>query len=81
MLGNNPAEALEHVFGTPVIDESGLSGKANATVPIAPKDLAATKEALEKQLGLTLTPARRPVETLVLSPAHESAKPPQTPAN
>lgn len=68
------ASALELAVGKPVVNESGLQGSISATIPIASKDIAGAKDALAKDLGLTLTPATRPIETVVITPSPEKTK-------
>jgi hypothetical protein len=63
------ASALESAVGKPVVNETGLQGAVSVTISIASKDLAVANEALGKDLGLTLTPATRPIETVVITPA------------
>ncbi len=60
------AGALEKLLGTPVVNETGLSGKLMLNLKIPPKDPSSAKEALAG-LGLELTPAQRPIETIALS--------------
>jgi uncharacterized protein (TIGR03435 family) len=62
------AAALEQILGIPVVNETGLKGQATSSLKIVPKDLASANEALGKELGLTLVPAERPIETLSLTP-------------
>ena len=62
------AEALEESLGTPVLNESGISGELMASFPLPSRNFAAVKSALEKNTGLTLVPAKRPVETFTLTP-------------
>jgi len=68
------ASALEAAVGKPVVNESGLQGIASATIQIPSKDVAGANEALAKAFGLTLTPATRPIETVVVTPAPEEKK-------
>ena len=54
------ATAVESALETPVLNENRLAGKITATLP-------ATAEALSKNLGITLTPAKRPIGIIVVS--------------
>jgi uncharacterized protein (TIGR03435 family) len=62
------AAALEQILGIPVVNETGLNGQATSSLKIVPKDLASANEALGKELGLTLVPGERPIETFSLTP-------------
>lgn len=62
------AGALEKALGTPVVNEAGVSGKLMLNLKIVPKDLASAKSALGG-IGLELTAAQRPIETITLSAA------------
>ena len=61
------AGALESAVGKPVINESGLDVSVSADISLAANDVAAANAALAKELQLTLKPAMRPVETVVLT--------------
>jgi uncharacterized protein (TIGR03435 family) len=63
------AAALEKALGTPVVDETNLTGKLNLVAALAPNDLAATNALLEKELNLKLVPANRSITTYVVSAA------------
>jgi len=54
------AVAVESALQTPVLDEKRLAGRITATLP-------ATAEALSKNLGITLSPAKRPVGMVLVS--------------
>ena len=71
------ASGLEDALGTPVLNESGIAGTANAAFKMAPKDVEAAKAVLEKELGLTLVAAQRPVDRLIVTavPKSDSAAP------
>jgi len=69
------ANALEQAFQLPVVNETNLTAKMTSTFPINPKDLAAVNEALSKEFGLILSPAQRPVDTVILTA--ESTNPTQ----
>jgi len=62
------ADALEQALGMPVVNETGLTGRLAAKLTIAPKDFASAEKALEENAGLKLVRAKRPIETLTLSP-------------
>jgi thiol-disulfide isomerase/thioredoxin len=61
------AVALESALGSPVVNETGIQNKVLANFKMTSKDVAAAKAALETNLGLTLVPAKRPVERLIVS--------------
>lgn len=61
------AGALEEALGTAVVDETGLDGKLMGSLKVAPKDISSASAALAT-LGLTLTSAKRPIETVALVP-------------
>lgn len=71
---------LEGVLGRPVIDETGLTGNFDVDVKWSngrnwdAVDPAALKQALADQLGLALTPARQPVEMLIVERERGSAR-------
>jgi uncharacterized protein (TIGR03435 family) len=67
------AGALEAALEMPVVDETGLDGMVMETLKIAPKNVASANAALAT-LGLKLTEAKRPIESIVLS-AVPDAKP------
>jgi uncharacterized protein (TIGR03435 family) len=69
------ATALEKALGTPVIDETRLTGKLTATLTIAPNDVKSANAALAEQ-HLTLAPGKRPIETFTISapPAEAATK-------
>jgi uncharacterized protein (TIGR03435 family) len=67
------ASALEKALGTPVVNETGLSGMLMLNLKIAPKDLSSANDAL-KGIGLGLSPAKRPIETVILSAAPAAGK-------
>lgn len=57
-------EELEARLGTPLVDQTGLTGVYDARVRWDPKKPGSLKRALERQLGLELTPARRTLELI-----------------
>jgi uncharacterized protein (TIGR03435 family) len=65
------ASALEEALHIPVVNETGLSGKVMMNLKIAPKDPASANAAI-KALGLKLDAAKRPIETVILSPGPEN---------
>lgn len=66
------AGGLEIALQTPVVNETGLAGKFKMmNLGIVFKDVASARAALQP-LGLTLTPARRSIDTLVVSLASAS---------
>lgn len=60
------AGALESAVGAPVVNQTGLSGKLMSVLNVAPNDISSANNALSP-LGLELTRARRPIETITLS--------------
>lgn len=61
------AAALESALGTPVVNESGLKGKVTTKFDVESKDLAAINATLQRELGLALSAAKRPIETKFVS--------------
>ena len=61
------ASALEEAVGKPVVNETGLDESVSADIPIPSKDVAGANAMLGKELELTLKPARRPIERVLLS--------------
>lgn len=72
------ARSLESAVGKPVVNESGLQGVVSVTIPIPGNDLGAANDAVAKPLGVMLTPAKRPIETVVITVPDEAKK--ETPA-
>jgi uncharacterized protein (TIGR03435 family) len=68
------AETLESILESPVVNESGLQGKFDANFSLAKGDADAIKAALETNLGLTLTKAKRSIDHVVLDPAPAPVK-------
>jgi uncharacterized protein (TIGR03435 family) len=73
------SQLLEQIIGTPVFDETGLTGTFNIDARWAPsrdpstepgngtpEELAAMFTALPEQLGLKLEPSRAPMDVLVI---------------
>jgi thiol-disulfide isomerase/thioredoxin len=62
------ARAFSSALKTPVVNETGLPGKLNLSLPVTRGDVAALQSALESQAGLTFSGAERPVEGFVITP-------------
>lgn len=60
---------LESKVGTPLIDQTGLSGKWDVRLSWDAKLSGSLERAISAQLGLGLTPARRSIEIVEASPA------------
>jgi uncharacterized protein (TIGR03435 family) len=67
------ANAVENALEMPVLDETKLSGTVTATLPAARPDRASLTALLANDLGLTLTPAKRPLKMVVLDAAPSKA--------
>lgn len=63
---NQIAAALEQALGAPVVDETKRDGKLMGVLHVAPKDVASANTALAA-FGLTLAPAKRPIETVLIT--------------
>lgn len=61
------AGAIEDALQTPVLNETSLSGTVTATLPALAQDRESLAGRLSQTLGLTLTPANRPVKIVVVS--------------
>jgi len=61
------ARAVEDSLETPVLLDAPIPGRVTAKLPLPSLDLASVSEALRKSLGMTLTPAKRPVQMIVVS--------------
>jgi uncharacterized protein (TIGR03435 family) len=57
------AAALEKALGTPVMDETALTGKLDFAEPVADTTFPAIEQWLETKWNLKLIPAKRPVTT------------------
>ena len=57
---------LENVLGKPVVDETGLTGRYDLLLRWTSGDAQSLMDALEKETGLKLTPAKRSVEVGVV---------------
>jgi uncharacterized protein (TIGR03435 family) len=78
---NKLAQTLEGAMGTPVVNETGIAGEFDAIFDLPIHDNQAAAAAIEKNLGLTLTKARRSIDRIVVDPpeASDKPKPPRTP--
>ena len=67
------ASSLEHTLGTPVVDQTGLTGHYNMDLTWnrdgEDPSLDEVKQAVLNQLGLELVPANMPIEMLVVEKA------------
>jgi len=63
------AATLEGVVGKPVFDETGLAARYDIRLAWKDGDRESLERALREQSGLTLAPARRPTEVLVVETA------------
>lgn len=63
------ARIVEGVLGKRVVNETGLDGSISVTIPVAGQDERSIGDALQNSLGLTLTPAKRPIEIVFVSAA------------
>lgn len=73
------AQQLETLLGTPVLNETGLAGDFDANFDLPKGDAEGARASLEKNLGLTLTKARRKIERFVLDapkPAEDATEKP-----
>ncbi len=68
------ADGLEEVLNKPVLNESGLSVDVTAIVQFVATDFEPFRGALEASTGFTLMPARRPIETITITPEAEAQK-------
>ena len=57
---------LEEIVGLPVIDETELDGRHDIKVSGPHDSLDAFRAAFERETGLTLTPATREIEVVVV---------------
>ena len=73
------AAALEQPLGAPVINESGVSGKFDLELEFARKDVAGTRAALLKALGVDLIEEQRTMDLLEVTPLPETK--PEAPAS
>jgi hypothetical protein len=61
------ASALEDYTGTPIVNETHLSGTFDADFPLPSKDPVAVEGTVLKMLGIELTQEQRTVATFVVS--------------
>jgi thiol-disulfide isomerase/thioredoxin len=61
------ADAIESALQTPTLLDKPIAGSVTATLPLPAPDLASVSDALKKSLGMTLTPAKRPVKMVVVT--------------
>lgn len=73
--------ALEQVLERPVVNGSGVSGNLTVSFMLPSSDFDSVKAALEKNTGLILVAAKRPIETILLTPNPKLAKAPAKPAS
>ena len=64
---------LQHYFGKPILDQTGLTGNYDVSLEVASNTGSAESDAiasaLPAQLGLELVPSRQAVELLVVEKA------------
>ncbi|MFQ5720640.1 MAG: TIGR03435 family protein [Acidobacteriota bacterium] len=68
------ALALESLLGSPVVDETGLTGRYDVRLFWDPDDDASLGAAMTQQLGLEWREARRSIEMLVVSKTADEAR-------
>jgi thiol-disulfide isomerase/thioredoxin len=73
------AEGLEQVLNRPVVNESGVEGNVTAILTFPATDFDAVRSALEKSTGFTLIPAKRPIESITITPNPLSSPPSANP--
>lgn len=61
------AGAVEDALQTPTLLDKPLAGSVTANLPLPSPDLASVSDALKQSLGMTLTPAKRPIEMVVVT--------------
>jgi len=61
------AEQLEYYLHMPVLNETGIDGEFSGIVELSTPGFEGLKSALEQNLGLTLSQARRPVERITFT--------------
>jgi thiol-disulfide isomerase/thioredoxin len=74
------AHTLEFATGIPILNQTNIVGQFNASLDLPKTDFDSVKAVLEKNVGLTLTKARRPIEHLTLE-AQSVVPPTTTPTN
>jgi hypothetical protein len=70
------AQTLEGFLHVPVVNETGVSGGFDAIFDLAVDDKDSARAAIEQNLGLTLTKARRGIDRIVVEGPPPPAKPP-----
>jgi len=70
------ADFLAHLLGSPVQDQTGLTGKYDLRIEYVPPSPDADpgpdiRDAIQQQLGLRLVSKKVPVETLVIDHAEK----------
>ena len=70
------AQTLEGFLHVPVVNETGVSGGFDAIFDLAVDDKDSARAAIEQNLGLTLTRARRSIDRIVVEAPPPPAKPP-----
>lgn len=60
------AETLETILNEPVLDETGLKGRFDYELKFEAEGFEGVKSSLEKELGIRMIRAKRPVEFLVV---------------
>jgi len=68
------ADAVEDALGLPVLAEQAPAGRVTAKLAVSSPDLASLSAILDRELGLFLTPSKRPIDKIIVS-----AKPHETP--
>ncbi len=66
---NALAEAAQDALGTPVVNETDLTGSVTTTLPLPSPDLASLSKVMAEGLGFALTPAKRSIEMVMVSAA------------
>jgi hypothetical protein len=68
------AQTLESLLGKAVVNEASPSGEFDANFDLPKADFDSAKDALEKNLGLTLSKARRKIDRIVLDAPQAAEK-------
>ncbi len=66
---------MEPILGRPVLDETDLGGRYDWELQYDPDAPESVIQAVRDQLGLQLTPARRPVDFIVVEPRDPPSEP------
>ena len=64
------AGALEHILGTPVLDETGLTGLYDVRLDWSDDRVGSLTAMLRDRFGLRLAPARRDLDVLIIDSIH-----------